>query len=44
MTVWVLMEEVDIIGVFKDKDEAIKLAVKLDLSNWTIQDFKVKEL
>lgn len=43
MQVWVLMEEVDIIGVFEDKNEAIKLAVELGLNNWLIQDFKIKE-
>ena len=42
MKVWVLIEEVDVIGVFTNKDEAIKLATKLELNNWYIQDFMVK--
>ena len=40
--VFVLMEEVDIVGVFSSQESALKCAQECELFNFTIQEFTVK--
>lgn len=42
MTVFVLTEEVEIIGVFKSREAAENTAHELELFNFTIEEFPVK--
>jgi len=37
--VFVLKEEVDIVGVFSSEESALKCAKELDLFNWHIEEF-----
>lgn len=42
MTVYVLCEEVDVIGVYKTRQEALDDALKCELFNWFIVEKELK--
>ena len=42
MTVYILVEEVDIIGVYKTRHEALNDALRYELHNWFIDSKELK--
>jgi hypothetical protein len=42
MTVYILVEEVDIIGVYKTRQEALNDALRYELRNWFVDSKELK--
>ena len=42
ITVYILCEEVDIIGVYKTRQEALNDALRYELNNWFIDEKELK--
>ena len=42
ITVYILVEEVDIIGVYKNRQEALNDALRYELHNWFIDEKELK--
>ena len=42
LTVYILCEEVDIIGVYKTRQEALNDALRYELHNWFIDEKELK--